>query len=96
MGFLDQYRERKPTVGEVWRAARAAELDAKRAMHARFACPGWQYTTTEGQRTDLNRWSSRDTPPGGGGWERNTDAGDGGRESIHYTERSFWRRRANA
>jgi len=61
-------------------------------LHARFACPGWQYTTTEGQRSDLSRWSGADTPPDGDGWERNTDAGTGGRESFHYTQRAFWRR----
>lgn len=94
MGFLDHHKDRGPTIGEVWRAARRHERDAEheQPMHARFACPGWQYTTTEGTRSDLNRWSGRDTPPAGDGWERNTDAGQDGRESIHYTERTFWRR----
>lgn len=58
-------------------------------MHARFACPGWQYATTEGPR---KQWADADTPPEGEGWERNTDAGRDGWERFDYSERSYWRR----
>ena len=74
-------------------AAKQAVIETARGliaeMHARFACPGWQYTTTEGPR---KQWSDADTPPDGEGWERNTDAGRDGWERFDYSERSYWRR----
>jgi len=62
---------------------------SERDLHAQFACPGWQYTTTEGPR---KQWEGQDTPPDGDGWERNTGAGRGGWERFDYAERSYWRR----
>ncbi len=62
---------------------------AERALHARFACPGWEYATTAGPR---KQWDDQNTPPAGDGWERNTDFGRGGWDRFDYTEQSYWRR----
>lgn len=68
-------------------------------LHARRACPGWEYRTTEGPR---KQWDGVDTPPCDDNgdpdptWERNTDAGRDGWERFDYTEESYWRRRVAA
>lgn len=65
-------------------------------LHRRFACPGWEYATTEGPR---KQWDDADQPPYNANgepdptWERNTDAGRDGWERLDYTEESYWRRR---
>lgn len=71
------------------RAVIGTVVEMASEMHARFACPGWQYATTEGPR---KQWPDAGSPPAGEGWERNTDAGRDGWERLDYSERSFWRR----
>ena len=66
-----------------------ADLETEAELHAHFACPGWEYETTEGQR---KAWDRCNKPPEGEGWERNTDAGRDGWERFDYTEESYWRR----
>jgi hypothetical protein len=77
-------------------ATQAREPETEGQLHARFACPGWEYRTTEGQR---KQWDDADRPPSDENgdpdpsWERNVDAGRDGWERFDYTEESYWRRR---
>ncbi|MFH8581709.1 DUF6221 family protein [Streptomyces zaomyceticus] len=74
--------------------SRPAETDSQ--LHARFAHPAWEYSTTKGPR---KQWADASTPPYGDDgepdttWEPNTDAGIDGWERFDYTEESYWRRR---
>ena len=75
------------TVDEV---RRRAKLETDAELHDRFAHPGWEYATTQGQR---KAWERCDEPPEGDGWERNVDAGRDGWERFDYHEESYWRRK---
>jgi hypothetical protein len=71
------------------------DVETERQLHARSACPGWEYETTEGPR---KAWDDADRPPTDGNgdpdpsWERNVDAGRDGWDRFDYTEESYWRR----
>lgn len=72
------------------------EPETEQQLHARCACPGWEYATTEGPR---KQWDDQDRPPSDGhgdpdpSWEVNVDAGRDGWERFDYTEEAYWRRR---
>ncbi len=69
---------------------KAEEVRLARALHLRLMHPDYQYETTKGPRKS---WDDQDTPPDGGGWERNEDFCEEGWERFDFHEESYWRRR---
>lgn len=60
-------------------------------LHEMRRHPDFEYETTSGQR---KAWDDADTPPEGGGWERNrTTKCPEGWERFDYHEESYWRRK---
>lgn len=91
----------KETGGVVIREVNPGHLTARRRpappipeltaeeLHARFACPGWEYRMTTGQR---KAWADAGKPPDGDGWEPNTAVCPEAWERFDYHEEAYWRR----